>query len=152
MAIHQPTYCIREALWPADKALLEIVRHKVFVVEQFVPETLEWTGDDEHHRHVIAVDSNERPIGTGRISTEGKIGRMAVLKSWRGKGVGSSIIKKLIEFARSANGQTLTLSAQVTAAPFYRVHGFVEQGETYQEAGIEHRQMVRELQPKPPAS
>ena len=131
------------AQWPADEQKLHAVRHQVFVVEQQVPEDQEWVGDDDQFSAVLAVDENQQPIGTGRISADGVIGRMAVLKDWRGKGVGSTILEKLIQTGVESGRQQFTLSAQLHAVPFYAARGFVAEGPVYLDAGIEHRRMKR---------
>ena len=131
------------AQWPADEEKLYAVRHQVFVVEQHVPEDQEWVGDDDQFSAVLAVDQNQQPIGTGRISAEGVIGRMAVLKAWRGKGVGSAILEKLIQLGVESGRQQFSLSAQLHAVPFYAARGFEAEGPVYLDAGIEHRSMKR---------
>jgi len=131
------------AQWPADEQKLHAVRHEVFVVEQQVPADQEWVGDDDQFSAVLAVDENQQPIGTGRVSAAGVIGRMAVLKEWRGKGVGSAILEKLIQLGVESGRQHFTLSAQLHAIPFYVARGFVAEGPVYLDAGIEHRSMKR---------
>jgi len=143
MANGMPSFTIREADWHTDAESLRSIRYEVFVVEQSVPMELEFDADDDQYRHVIAIDTNGTPIGTGRLSRDGKIGRMAVLKSWRRSRVGSAILDQLIVLATANGMQDLTLSAQLHALPFYRRHGFVEFGETFTEAGIPHRHMKR---------
>jgi predicted GNAT family N-acyltransferase len=115
----------------------------VFVVEQQVPADLEWVGDDARFSAVLAVDLNQQPIGTGRISGDGVIGRMAVLKDWRGRGVGSAILERLIQLGLESGQKQLTLSAQLHAVPFYSGRGFIAEGPVYLDAGIEHRRMTR---------
>ena len=132
------------ATWPTDKDVLYAVRHRVFVVEQQVPENEEWVGDDDQFTAVVAINQKHQPIGTGRISADGVIGRMAVLKEWRGKGVGAAILEKLIQFGRQSGQKQFTLSSQVHAIPFYESHGFVAEGPVYLDAGIKHRSMKRD--------
>ena len=96
---------------------------------------------------MLATDENQSPIGTGRIKVESEIatiGRMAVLKDWRGRGVGSAILSRLLEIGKSQATKKFTLSAQVPAISFYQSHGFVASGEVYIDANIEHRRMSRE--------
>ena len=131
------------AQWPADEEKLYAVRHQVFVVEQHVPEDQEWVGDDDQFSAVLAIDQDQQPIGTGRISADGVIGRMAVLKAWRGEGVGSAILEKLIQQGVESGRQQFALSAQLHAVPFYAARGFVAEGPVYLDAGIEHRSMKR---------
>ena len=75
---------------------LRAVREPVFVQEQQVPLEEEWDALDPLCRHVIARDESGQPIGTGRLTPERKIGRMAVLRDWRGKGVGDALLSALM--------------------------------------------------------
>ena len=119
------------------------VREAVFVDEQKVPRDIEWDEHDAVSRHVIARDSDGGAIGTGRLLTDGHIGRMAVLADWRGKGVGRALLERLLEEARQQGHTHLALHAQTQASGFYRRFGFVEEGPEFMEAGIPHRTMVR---------
>jgi len=130
--------------WAADRPRLQPVRREVFVTEQRVPEAEEWDDDDEVCVHVLAM-RNREPVGTGRISPAGKIGRLAVLSEFRGRGIGDRILLMLIEQARHRGLAEVTLNAQVHAMPFYERHGFKAQGEVFDEAGIPHRRMQKAL-------
>ena len=120
------------------------IRFKVFVDEQNVPEELEIDGLDDEAKHVLAYLDDE-PIGTGRILIDGHIGRVAVLKKYRGLGIGKSIMKELIDWAQKNNLEKLWLSSQWHAHSFYLDLGFVCEGEIYEEAGIDHIKMYRVL-------
>ena len=124
---------------------LRAVREPVFVQEQNVPLELEWDDLDPQCVHVLARDDAGRPIGTGRLTPERTIGRMAVLRDWRGKGVGDALLRALIAEAVRLRWPEVSLHAQVSAIGFYARHGFVPYGELYMEAGIEHRNMRRQL-------
>lgn len=124
---------------------LRHVRETVFVQEQQVPADEEWDALDPLCHHVIARDAAGRPIGTGRLTPERRIGRMAVLPGWRGRGVGDALLLALIEAARQREWPEVSLHAQVSAEPFYARHGFVPYGERFWEAGIEHQSMRRRL-------
>lgn len=124
---------------------LRSVREIVFVQEQNVPLEEEWDDLDPQCLHVIARDVQGRPIGTGRLTPEHKVGRMAVLREWRGKGVGDAMLLALIEVARQRGWRELALNSQVSASSFYTRHGFVPYGERFWEAGIEHQAMHRKL-------
>lgn len=130
--------------WAADRLRLQPVRREVFVTEQRVPEAEEWDDDDQVCVHVLAL-RNREPVGTGRISPAGKIGRLAVLSEFRGRGIGDRILLMLIEQARHRGLAEVTLNAQVHAMPFYERHGFKAQGEVFDEAGIPHRRMQKAL-------
>ena len=120
------------------------IRFEVFVDEQNVPEELEIDGLDDQAKHVLAY-IDDQPIGTGRILSDGHIGRVAVLKKYRGLGIGKSIMKELIDWAQKNNLEKLWLSSQWHAHSFYLDLGFVCEGEIYEEAGIDHIKMYRVL-------
>lgn len=134
-------FSVEPASWEADLAALREVREQVFLVEQNIPPDEEWDALDETSRHVIARDRNGKPIGTGRLTPEHRIGRMAVLESWRGRGVGEAIMNVLLEQARGLRWTELELHAQTHALPFYAKFGFEAVGEEYDECGIAHRTM-----------
>jgi predicted GNAT family N-acyltransferase len=124
---------------------LRAVRETVFVREQQVPIEEEWDALDPNCVHVIARALDGSPIGTGRLTPEHKIGRMAVLPEWRGKGVGDALLLALIEEAQQRGWREVALHAQVSAVDFYLRHGFQPYGERFWEAGIEHQSMRRAL-------
>ena len=136
---------VRLASWPQDEPRLKAIRHQVFVIEQQVPEDLEWDGIDAGCRHVLAEDRAGAPIGCGRLLPDGHIGRMAVLRDWRGKGVGAALLDYLVELALEQGFYRVVLNAQVRAMPFYARHGFTRCGAEFEEAGIVHCAMDRLL-------
>lgn len=136
-------FSIRPADWDKDRESIRLVRQAVFVIEQSVPADLEWDGQDEECLHVLAESSNRDVIGTGRLQPSGKIGRMAVLRPWRGIGVGSAILRALIEAASEFGIDEVYLHAQNRAVRFYDRFGFEPEGDEFMEAGIPHRLMRR---------
>jgi len=138
------SFKVRIADWDQDREALQAVRHVVFVVEQGVPEELEWDAADPESRHVVA-ESGGLAIGTGRLLADGHIGRLAVLEPWRGRGVGKALFELLVQMAEMQGHRRIALNAQVRAQAFYLRFGFVAQGEPFMEAGIEHIAMVRAL-------
>jgi len=141
----KPNFSLREADYQQDFALLRAVREPVFVIEQNCPLAEEWDASDPLSRHVIAIDDQGQPIGTGRLTPEQRIGRMAVLASARGIGVGAAVLKRLIEIAEDLGYPQIRLSAQVHAIGFYQRYGFQAEGPEYDDAGIAHRLMRRAL-------
>jgi predicted GNAT family N-acyltransferase len=94
---------------------------------------------------VLASDSEGTTIGTGRLLLQdgrGHIGRMAVIKAWRGKGVGSAMLQALLDVARERGCADLFLNAQTYAVPFYERSGFMREGEEFLDAGIPHYRMT----------
>jgi len=137
---------LRIELLPWDKARAHAapIRFTVFVEEQGVPLEIELDEHDALSVHALVFDSG-RPIATGRLLPDGHIGRMAVLKDWRGRGIGALMLEKLMERAKERGDREVALSAQVQAVAFYRAHGFVPGGDEYLEAGIRHQAMRRTL-------
>jgi predicted GNAT family N-acyltransferase len=121
------------------------VRHEVFVLEQAVPADIELDDMDAVSVHAVAYGANGEPLGTGRLLPDGHIGRMAVRRAARGLGVGGLILDALIEEGRGLAHRKLALHAQTHAQGFYEAHGFQAEGETFEEAGIDHVLMVRDL-------
>ncbi len=117
------------------------IRFTVFVDEQQVPAEIEMDEWDERSRHVLASVAGN-PIGTGRLLPDGHIGRVAVLKEWRGKGIGLILMKELMRMGTASNMPRFVLSAQTHAIPFYERLGFSVLGDVYEEAGIPHVEMV----------
>jgi predicted GNAT family N-acyltransferase len=120
------------------------IRLRVFVREQHVPAEIELDRDDRRAIHFLAT-STGRAIGTARIVMHGgnaKIGRMAVLKTYRGKGVGARLLKRAIVAARRRHARRIYLHAQVPVIGFYEAVGFRCVGPVFDEAGIPHRKMV----------
>lgn len=136
-----PEFRIVISDWSSDRQRLSRIRRAVFIDEQGVPEELEWDDDDAGAIHLLAVDADDTPIGCARLLPDGHIGRMAVLQSWRGKGVGRALLQKALELARAQGHVIVRLSAQTHASGFYRRHGFIAEGEEYLEAGIPHLAM-----------
>jgi predicted GNAT family N-acyltransferase len=127
-----------------NRELIFGIRKTVFVVEQSVPEDIELDELDPDAQHVLAFIDGA-PVGTGRITSQGRIGRMAVLSEYRGHGVGREILLALVKIGRNNGIDRLCLSAQCHAIPFYERMGFVAQGDIYEEAGIPHRWMEQPL-------
>jgi predicted GNAT family N-acyltransferase len=136
---------VRLTRWRDDAAALRAVREAVFIVEQAIPASLEWDDADGECLHALAEDRAARPIGCARLLGDGSIGRVAVLKPWRGRGVGEALMRALIDAARAAGHPRVQLHAQVHACGFYARLGFAAVGEDYEEAGIPHRTMAKTL-------
>jgi predicted GNAT family N-acyltransferase len=131
--------------WQRARAAAAPIRFTVFVQEQNVPPEIEMDEHDAHCVHALAFDGANHAIGTARLLPDGHIGRMAVLREWRGKGAGSLILAALIARAKQRGDKAVVLSAQIHAIAFYQRHGFAAEGEVYLEAGIRHQQMQRTL-------
>ena len=132
---------VTQVSWKQECERITMIRKKVFVEEQNVPIEIDL---DEQCWFVLAEDASGNAIGTGRLLPDGKIGRMAVLKPYRGMGVGSAILQALINLAATQSITALYLHGQLSARGFYRKYGFVEIGPVFNEAGIPHIKMRRD--------
>ena len=97
--------------YAADHDALRAVREAVFVREQGVPLELELDAQDPDCLHVLARDSEGRPIGTGRLTPAHALGRMAVLPEWRRHGVGAAMLAELTRLARAKGWKAIELHA-----------------------------------------
>lgn len=132
---------------PTDMQQAFAIRRRVFIEEQNVPEEIEMDADDEHAFHALAFLDGVA-IGCGRMlehEGEVKIGRMAVLREFRKAGVGAHVLRFLIERARGRGLRKAILHAQLSAEGFYLKQGFRPVGGIFDEAGIAHRKMERDL-------
>ncbi len=147
---NQP-YAIALAAWTVDHAVLSQIRFTVFVQEQGVPQELETDvadADPSKVVHVAAHNAAGELIGTARMLLEQpmpRIGRMAVLRDWRGSGVGKAMLEFLCAHAKQLGYQQIRLNSQTHATPFYYKQGFLSYGTEFAEAGIPHLEMRRAL-------
>lgn len=148
---------VEQTSWETSEKILRKIRETVFIEEQGVAESDEWDGSDTKALHWLAWGEKDTPMGCARLVGD-KIERMAVLKPYRSKGVGSSILRAIIEYAIKENLDTLHLHAQVNAKTFYEDNRFVVTGKNFTEAGIPHvpmeldlsRYKNRRFEPAPP--
>ena len=136
---------IRLLDWGEARSLAMPIREIVFVHEQGVPMEIEIDKFDVVSEHAIAYAGADGSIGTGRLLPDGHIGRMAVLKEWRGKGVGALLLDALVRRAIDRGLDSVMLNAQIHAKAFYKKAGFVIDGAPFMEAGIPHVPMRRVL-------
>jgi predicted GNAT family N-acyltransferase len=139
-------FSILPADFTDDYASIRHVRFAVFVDEQHVPEDLELDERDPVCIHLLAM-ADAAPVGTGRIDLKaaGKIGRVAVLATHRALGVGTALMERLHDIAAEGGLASVWCNAQVSAVAFYRRLGYRVTSEPFDEAGIEHVRMERQL-------
>lgn len=125
------------------------IRTNVFIGEQHVPVHEEIDDLDAFVPILVAYDG-ENALGTARLieTKEGyiKIGRVAVLKEARGKGVGRSLMLAAIDYIQKETQlKQIKLEAQISAQGFYESLGFEAYGEIFVDAGIDHISMKRNI-------
>lgn len=126
---------------------IRAVRTEVFLVEQAIPPELEYDQHDLTSIHVVVYD-HQKPVGTGRLDVHqsGRIGRVAVLKSFRRQGIGRQIMTTLEQQAVEIGLNQIWFHSQITAVPFYRALGYESEGEIFMEANIPHVAMRKKLE------
>lgn len=131
-----------------DLAACHALRRRVFIEEQNVPETDEMDDLDDQAIHLLAHEDGQ-PLGTARLILKGdtgKIGRVAVLAQARGRGLGAALMLASLDALRARPGiRRAALSSQTHAIGFYEKLGFAAHGPVYDDAGIPHRDMSRDL-------
>jgi predicted GNAT family N-acyltransferase len=133
---------------PADLKEAFKIREEVFVIEQKVPKEEEYDEHEHISHHFLALDEDGKPVGTSRWrKTEKgvKLERFAVMKGARSLGVGSALVKSVLDdISLETNEPTkLYLHAQIDAMPLYAKFGFVKKGEPFDECGIMHYVMEK---------
>ncbi len=145
----EPVTQLRTGDWAALQADAAPLRTAVFVDEQGVPVAMEWDADDATALHAVSRNRLGVPVATGRLlaSDQGvaRIGRMAVTRLLRGGGFGREVLQALVAAAQARGDREVRLHAQRSAEGFYRRQGFVPHGDTFEEAGIPHVEMVLPL-------
>ena len=124
------------------------VRRQVFVQEQGISEDVVFDGHDREALHIVIKD-REKVIGSARVQfatdNQAKLERMAILKHYRGKGIGKAMLLFLDAVWKDKQVQQVIVHAQLEVVPFYESSGFDEVGLPFQEAGIRHTKMLRRL-------
>ena len=130
--------------WIHAEAQLRKIRTPVFIEEQNVAPDFEWDEIDATAVHLLAM-FNSDAIACLRIIDYQKIGRMAVLRAWRGKGVGNAILVEAIKVCKKHGSRCIKLSAQTHAIGFYQQAGFKVVSDEYCDVDIPHVDMQLEL-------
>jgi len=123
------------------------LRERVFSGEQGVSVQADRDGRDPDALHLVAVDG-DRVVGTCRLVFDGpvaKLGRMAVERELRGRGIGDAILAEAVRAAGSGGSSTIALHAQLQARGLYARHGFLDSGPEFVEQGIPHVAMEKRL-------
>ena len=129
--------------WIDEYELLTMIREKVFIEEQEVTSQLEWDGMDKDAIHFLAF-KDKKGVGCARafvIQNRMQLGRMAVLREYRGEGIGSALIETAMTLAKLNQLSGIYISAQCHAIDFYKKFGFEVTSDIYLDAEIPHRDM-----------
>ena len=130
--------------WASHQRQLRAVRTPVFIEEQAVTPEFEWDDIDGTAVHLLATLDHE-PIACLRIIEYKKIGRMAVLKSYRECGLGATLLREAVAICKRQGSKSVYLSAQTHAIEFYRKAGFKQISGEYCDVDIPHVDMQLDL-------
>ena len=136
---------VRSGAWETFRDAVSDVRQAVFVEEQGISPEDEFDDTDPVCTHFAAFDGTGCPVGCARLLPDGHIGRVAVLKPQRGRGIGRQILATVLAYARAHDFSAVTLNAQTQARGFYETLGFAAHGDTFPECGIPHVTMTLAL-------
>ena len=137
-------YRTKQGHWDQLQQDAKLIRTQVFICEQGITEADEWDDQDVISQHFVIYDQDQ-PIATARLLQNHSVGRVAVVKAYRGQGIGQMIMLEIISYAQKQGLSVLTLSSQVHAISFYEKLGFTVQGNSYDECGISHIEMTMNL-------
>lgn len=133
-------FTIRTGSWDELQNDAKLIREQVFIQEQQIAAADEWDAEDAVSLHFVVYDQDQ-PIATARLLQNNSVGRVAVLKSHRGLGIGKLLMQQIIQQAKHEQCEFLKLSSQVHAMQFYAGLGFKVEGEEYLDCGIPHIDM-----------
>ena len=132
--------------WLEARDAAYAIRYVVFVKEQGIPVELEIDDYDPIAEHALAFVDGQC-VATARVyldeqnPSKAKIGRMAVLKDFRGQGIGTALLSETIRAGMMQGASVFELHAQQTAVPFYAKLQFKPDGAIFDEVGIPHQCM-----------
>jgi len=142
--LNNPELKIVSGSWKDLATPAKMIREAVFIQEQHIAAEDEWDVEDAVAVHFI-VFQQDQAIATARLLSNNSIGRVAVLTTARGLGVGQRLMQAVIDYARAEQRELVKLSSQVHAIGFYQALGFEVQGEEYLDCGIPHIDMYLKL-------
>ncbi|MFZ7814307.1 GNAT family N-acetyltransferase [Acinetobacter lwoffii] len=142
--LNNPELKIVSGSWKDLAAHAKAIREAVFIQEQNIAAEDEWDAEDAVAVHFI-VFQQDQAIATARLLSNNSIGRVAVLTTARGLGVGQRLMQAVIDYARAEQRKLVKLSSQVHAIGFYQALGFEAQGDEYLDCGIPHIDMYLKL-------
>lgn len=128
--------------WDEAQSALRHIRQTVFVEEQQVPEDLEWDSDDKVAVHLLGKEGN-RAVACARLTSDGRLGRIAVLKEHRRHGWGSRLLHAAEQFLQNKKITRIFLHSQANSYYFYFQHGYRPVHEMFWDANIPHIRMEK---------
>jgi len=131
--------------WQTSQEEILTIRHRVFMIEQHFSESILCDELDPDSFHIIVLNPVNTVVASGRLSQQGRIGRIAVLLPYRGAGIGSKILSDLVQIGKSNKLQDISLSAELDNRHFYDSKNFAANGPVYMKHGVPHQILTRKL-------
>ncbi|MEP4892073.1 MAG: GNAT family N-acetyltransferase [Aliiglaciecola sp.] len=136
------TLTVQNVDWEKAKHTLSRLREKVFVYEWRIPRECEFDQQDMHAVHVLVLDKEKQEIATGRLTTRGEIGRVAVVPKFRGPEVYRTLFAALVDNANRLGLQQVYVQCDLEGVEYYKNQGFNPVGPVYMDAGIARQKMA----------
>ena len=135
------SYHIDKVEWDTRKDLLQHIRERVFVCELHIPKHIEFDNLDSNALHVLVTDDAKSPVATGRICSDGLIGRIAVLPEHRNRSVYKSLLSYMVKLAQQQGFNNISINCILNEVERFKRNGFTQQGFVFMEAGIPRQRM-----------
>ena len=137
------SFKFEQTSWQSSSNEILAVRHKVFMIEQHFDSKILCDLQDQDCYHLVVRNAEGLVIATGRLSPQGRIGRIAVLLPYRGAGIGSKILSELVKIGHSHKLQNISLNAELDNMHFYDSQHFMASGPVYMKQGVPHQMLTR---------
>lgn len=134
-------YQVDKVEWAIRKDMLQLIRERVFVYELHIPKRIEFDSLDKFALHVLVTDDTHCPVATGRLCTDGLIGRIAVLPAHRNRNVYKSLLNFIIDLASNQGIEAVSINCILDEVERFKRNGFIQQGNVFMEAGIPRQRM-----------
>ena len=121
------------------------IRHKVFIVERHFEENILCDIEDKECIHLIARNNEGRVIACARLNPNGRISRIAVSLAYRGEGIGSRILRELVNISKQNKIKLVSLNAEIDKKHLYDRQNFSAVGPVYMKQGIPHQMLACKL-------
>ncbi|MDN3377400.1 MULTISPECIES: GNAT family N-acetyltransferase [unclassified Pseudoalteromonas] len=135
------SYHIDKVEWNTGKDLLQQIRERVFVCELHIPKHVEFDSLDYNALHVLVTDDCQTPVATGRLCSDGLIGRIAVLPEHRNRSVYKSLLTYIVNLAHQQGYDSVSINCILNEVERFKRNGFEQQGVVFMEAGIPRQRM-----------
>jgi len=139
------SFRFKQTTWQEDRDEILTIRHRVFMIEQHFTDSILCDVLDPNCFHIIVRNSEGSVVASGRLSPQGRIGRLAVLLPFRGVGIGSKILLDLVQIGKSNKLKNISLSAELDNRHFYDSKEFAANGPVYMKQGVPHQVLTRKL-------